>query len=205
MAESCHERYVEGLMNGKTKRQAALAAGFSKSQAYHPARSIEGPITEELMRQAITRTSSEQPRQSRYERYVEGMMDGKTKKQAALDAGFTHNQAVSASRTIEGPITQQLLYKILTNAGVSLERLAQKLSEGLEATRPLLVSEGQGKAPELKLLADFETRLKYIQHACKMLRLGEADTQEPPEFRVYTNVATKPVLCSRCGATPYGR
>ena len=199
MAESCHERYVEGLMNGKTKRQAALAAGFSKSQAYHPARSIEGPITEELMRKAITRTSSAQPRQSRYERYVEGVLDGKTKKQAALDAGFTPNQAVSASRSIEGPITQQLLYKVLAKAEVSLERLAQKIREGLDATQPLLVSGGQGEAPTLKLLADFETRLKYIQHACKMLRLDEPDMQKPAEFRVYTNVGTKPVLCSKCG------
>ena len=203
MPESCHERYVEGLMNGKTKRQAALAAGFSKSQAYHPARSIEGPITEELMRQAIARTSSEQPRQSRYERYVEGMMDGKTKKQAALDAGFTPNQAVSASRSIEGPITQQLLYKVFANAEVSLERLAQKIREGLEATQPLLVSGGKGEAPTLKLLADFATRLKYIQHACKMLRLGEAGTQEPAEFRVYTNAGTKRISCEKCGHVRY--
>ena len=199
MAESCHERYVEGLLNGKTKRQAALAAGFSKSQAYHPARSIEGPITEELMRQAIARTSSEQPRQSRYERYVGGMMDGKTKKQAALDAGFTPSQAVSASRTVEGPITRQLMYKVLANAEVSLDHLAQKIREGLEATRPLVVSGGQGEAPTLKLLADFQTRLKYIQHACKMLRIGEPGTQEPPELRVYTNIDAKPVLCSKCG------
>ncbi len=203
--KSCHELYVEGLMNGKTKRQAALAAGFSKSQAYHPARSIEGPLTEELMRRAIARaSSSEQPSKSRYERYVEGMMDGKTKKQSALDAGFTRNQAVSASRSIEGPITQELLYRVLANAEVSLERLAQKIREGLDATRPQILSGGWGKPETTKLLIDFETRLKYIQHACKMLRMGEPDMQEPAEFRVYTNVDAKPVLCSKCGKNTHG-
>lgn len=173
--KSCHELYVEGLMNGKTKRQAALAAGFSKSQAYHPARSIEGPITEELMRRAIARASSEQPHKSRYERYVEGVMDGKSKKQSALDAGFTRSQATSASRSIEGPITQELLNRVLANAEVTLERLAQKLREGLDATKPLVLSGGWGKEETTKLLVDFETRLKYIQQACKILRMGESD------------------------------
>ena len=113
--KSCHELYVEGLMNGKTKRQAALAAGFSKSQAYHPARSIEGPIT------------------------------------------------------------QELLNRVLANAEVTLERLAQKLREGLDATKPLVLSGGWGKEETTKLLVDFETRLKYIQQACKILRMGESD------------------------------
>jgi len=199
--KSCHELYVEGLMNGKTKRQAALDAGFSKSQAYQPARFIEGPVTEELMRRAIARASSEQPRKSRYERYVEGVMDGKTKKQSALDAGFTRNQAVSASRSIEGPITQELLYRVLASSEVSLELLAQKIREGLDATRPQILSGGWGKPETTKLLVDFETRLKYIQHACRMLRIAEPDAPEPAEFRVYTNVGVKPVLCSKCGAT----
>jgi len=173
--KSCHELYVEGLMNGKTKRQAALDAGFSKSQAYQPARRIEGPLTEELMRRAIARGSSEQPCKSRYERYVEGVMDGKSKKQSALEAGFTRNQATSASRSIEGPITQELLNRVLANAEVTLERLAQKLSEGLDATKPHVHSGGLGKAETIKHLADFETRLKYIQQACKILRMGEPD------------------------------
>ena len=177
--KTCHERYVEGLLNGKTKRQAALDAGFSKSQAYQPARFIEGPLTEELMRRAIARATSEQPSKSRYERYVEGVMDGKTKKQSALDAGFTHNQATSASRSIEGPITQELLNRVLANAEVTLNRLAQKLSEGLDATKPQLLSGGPGKAVTTKLLVDFETRLKYIQQACKILRMGEPNEHKP--------------------------
>ncbi|HEY1742071.1 MAG TPA: hypothetical protein VGG18_02825 [Granulicella sp.] len=184
--KTCHERYVDGLLNGKTKRQAALDAGFSKSQAYQPARFIEGPVTEELMRRAIARASSEQPSKSRYERYVEGVMDGKTKKQSALDAGFTRNQATSASRSIEGPITKELLHKVLANAEVSLDRLAQKIREGLDATKPHVLSGGQGKARTTKLLVDFETRLKYIQHACKILRMGEPDEHksDPRKMKV---------------------
>jgi phage terminase small subunit len=199
--KSCHERYVEGLMNGKTKRQAALDAGFSRSQAYHPARSIEGPLTEELMRRAIARTSSEQAPRSRYERYVDGVMDGKTKKQSALDAGFTRNQAVSASRSIEGPITQELVRRVLANAEVTLERLAQKIREGLDATKLIVVAGGSGKEETTKLLTDFETRLKYIQHACRMLHIGDPDTQESTGMRVVINDVydVKPVLCSKCG------
>jgi len=111
-------------------------------------------------------------------------MDGKTRRRAGLDAGFSLRQAEDAKRYIEGPITQALILRALMEAGVTLARLSQKIDEGLDATKVQSVSGGQGKPATLELVADFETRLKYIQHACKLMSVDEPEEREVPEMRV---------------------
>ena len=182
--KSPHERYVEGLMLGKSRTQAALDAGFSKSHASNPKNRIESLLSQELVRKALERGPSGQECKSRRERYVEGLMDGKTRRRAALDAGFSVSQAEDAKSRIEGPITQALILRALMDAGVTLKLLAKKMEEGLEATRAQSVSGGQGKPATLKFVADFETRLKYIQHACKIMSVDEPEEREVPEMRV---------------------
>lgn len=182
--KSQHELYVEGLMLGKSRTQAALDAGFSKSQAANPKNRIENLLSRELVREALTQRPSGESCKSRRERYVEGLMDGKTRRRAALDAGFSVSQAEDAKNRIEGPITQALILRALMDAGVTLTRLAEKMSEGLEATRAQSVSGGQGKPATLEMVADFETRLKYIQHACKIMSIDEPEEREVPEMRV---------------------
>ena len=181
---SKHELYVEGLMQGKSRRQAALDAGFSKCQSANPMRRIEALMSHELVRKALTKRPIALACKSRRELYVEGLMDGKTKRQAGLDAGFTVNQAHNAKDRIEGPITQALIARSLMDAGVTLTRLAQKMDEGLEATKVQTVPGGQGKPATLKLVADFETRLKYHQHACKLMGVRAEEEREVPEMRV---------------------
>ena len=182
--KSPHELYIEGLMLGKSRTQAALDAGFSKSQAINPKSRIENLLSQELVRKALEQGPSGQECKSRRERYVEGLMDGKSRRRAALDAGFPVNQAENAKNRIEGPITQALILQALMEAGVTLRRLAKKMDEGLEATRAQSVTGGQGKPATLEYVADFETRLKYIQHACKILGIREAEEQQVPEMRV---------------------
>jgi len=182
--KSPHELYVEGLMMGKSRTQAALDAGFSKSHARNPKNRIESLLSQELVRKALAQGPSGQECKSRRERYVEGLMDGKTRRRAGLDAGFSLRQAEDAKRYIEGPITQALILRALMEAGVTLARLSQKIDEGLDATKVQSVSGGQGKPATLELVADFETRLKYIQHACKLMSVDEPEEREVPEMRV---------------------
>ena len=182
--KSQHELYVEGLMLGKSRTQAALDAGFSKSQARNPKSRIENLLSQELVRKALEQEPSGQECKSRRERYVEGLMDGKTRRRAALDAGFPVNQAEDAKNRIEGPITQALILRALMDTGVTLKLLAKKMEEGLKATRAQSVSGGQGKPSTLEYVADFETRLKYLQHVCKIMGIREAEEQQAPEMRV---------------------
>ena len=184
MNKSQHELYVEGLMLGKSRTQAALDAGFSKSQVSNPKSRIENLLSQELVRKALEQEPSGQECKSRRERYVEGLMDGKTRRRAALDAGFSVSQAEDAKNRIEGPITQALILQALMDAGVTLKLLAKTMDEGLKATRAQSLSGGQGKPATLEYVADFETRLKYLQHVCKIMGIREAEEQEAPEMRV---------------------
>ena len=125
-----------------------------------------------------------QPYKSRHEAYVEGLMDGKTKKRSALDAGFPLSLARNPKRRIEGPITQELMRRAMVEAGLTLAFLAQKTREGLDAKRPQLLSGGTGKAATFEMVDDFDIRLKYIQHAHKMLGIVESEEREPPSVQV---------------------
>jgi len=183
-SKSRYELYVDGLMQGKSKFRAALDAGFPKSEATNPTERIEGRLTQELMNRALTPKPAGSPHKSRYELYVEGLLDGKRKMQAARDAGFPESKVRNPGRTIEGRLTKELIRKTLENAEVTLDITAQRIREGLDAVRPLVVPGSRGKEPTVEVMVDFDTRLRYVQHIHKLLGIPEHEEQEVPEMRV---------------------
>ena len=176
-----YELYVEGLMAGKTRYRAGIDAGFSKYKASHAKRLIECPATDELMKTATPRTPSGE---TRNERYVEGLMDGKSKSQAALDAGFSESQASNPTERIEGPITNALIRSSLAKAAINLDVLAWKVRSGLDATRPLIVPGGPGQAPTVRQVEDYATQFRFVQHAQKLLRDASPKEDEPQTLTV---------------------
>ena len=179
--QRAYELYVEGLMAGKTRYRAGVDAGFSKYKASHAKQLIECPATDELMKTATPRTPSGQ---TRNERYVEGLMDGKSKSQAALDAGFSESQACNPTERIEGPITNALIRSSLAKAAINLDVLAWKVRAGLDATRPLIVPGGPGQAPTVRQVEDYGTQMRFVQHAHKLLRDASPKEEEPQKFTV---------------------
>ena len=179
--QGSYERYVEGLMAGKTRYRAGIDAGFTKYKASHAKRLIEGPETVELMKTATPRNPSGQ---TRTERYVEGLMDGKSKSQAALDAGFSESHASNPTERIEGPITDALIRSSLAKAAINLDVLAWKVRSGLDATRPLVVPGGPGQAPTVQHVEDYATQFRFVQHAHKLLRDASPKVDEPQQLNV---------------------
>ena len=183
-SKSRYELYVDGLMNGKSRFRAALDAGFCKGDATNPTERIEGRLTQELMNRALAPKPAGTPHKSRYEFYVEGLLDGKRKMQAARDAGFPESKVRNPGRTIEGRLTRELIRKTLENAEITLDITAQRIREGLDAVRPLVVPGSRCKEPTVEVMVDFETRLRYVQHIHKLLGIPEHEEQEVPEMRV---------------------
>lgn len=183
-SKSRYELYVDGLMNGKSRFRAALDAGFSKADATNPAKRIEGRLTQELMNRALAPKPAGTPHKSRYELYVEGLLDGKRKMQAARDAGFPESKVRNPGRTIEGRLTKELIRKTLENAEITLDITAQRIREGLDAVRPLVVPGSRGKEPTVEVMVDFDTRLRYVQHIHKLLGIPEHKEEEIPEMKV---------------------
>jgi hypothetical protein len=70
----------------------------------------------------------------RERKYVAGVVNGKTKRKAARDAGFPQSMADNAKQKIEDkPAVKALLTDLLDAAGATDEFIARRIREGLDA------------------------------------------------------------------------
>lgn len=65
-------------------------------------------------------------------KYVAGLAELKTKKQAALDAGYSESVARAASASIEGPGVREL-FQTIARCWIDPELLGKRIAEGLNA------------------------------------------------------------------------
>jgi phage terminase small subunit len=105
-------------------------------------------------------------------KYVAGLVAGKSKKQAALEAGYAPSTAENAKQKIDRrPGVQELFQDLLEDAGVTDKLLAQRIREGLNAT---IVSKETAHALR-EVLIDFAERREMVELAIKMKGLMPAD------------------------------
>lgn len=97
--------------------------------------------------------------------YVNNLTKGMTKKDAALDAGYSESTALNAKTAIE---SQSAVQKLMIEAGITHESLVQKLREGMEATK--LSGKDSIEHP------DFKTRHQYMTTGFRMLGV---ETEKP--------------------------
>ena len=97
---------------------------------------------------------------TRARHYIAGLVAGKSKRQAAKAAGYSDTVASHPGRKLDNqPAVQALFVELLEQAGVSDELLAQRIYEGLNATR---VSRETMHAKR-EVRPDFEERRKMVQ------------------------------------------
>ena len=99
-------------------------------------------------------------------KYLKGVVEGKTKKQAALDAGYAESTAITASQNIEpfGGLKSQIDIAF-EEKGLSLGDLIDSLKEGLDAKQP---------SPhwyDKNWMPDHNIRLKFLIIALKLWKL----------------------------------
>ena len=135
----------------------------------HPSHHIYGPdknrhayAREGLSRKGRKRSDSSRAREGsrRQCQYVQGIFAGKTKRQAALDAGYSRATADNARQKIESSPAVRVLFKeILERAGITDAVLAQRIGQGLDAT---IVVRGEH-------VVDFGERRRMVELACRLL------------------------------------
>jgi hypothetical protein len=72
--------------------------------------------------------------------YVEGRLEGKSKRQAALDAGYSTSMADHAAQKIETPDVKEA-FAALIRSTISADEVAQTLRAGLQATESKFFAE----------------------------------------------------------------
>jgi len=110
-------------------------------------------------------------------KYVKGVIEGKTKQQAAIDAGYSKTTATNP-QIIEGAATFKTLLKTFEKEGIDCKWITRKVKEGGEATK--LVTSPTGPDVEYP---DFDQRGKYLDRALKLMGF-EKDNHEGVKKRI---------------------
>jgi hypothetical protein len=95
--------------------------------------------------------------------YLKGLAEGKTKKAAALEAGFSPSAAASPASHIETPPVREA-FKKLVQETIPAETIVQKLTEGLDAQETKFFQK-DGKVQETRDVIAFGERREYLKLA----------------------------------------
>lgn len=106
---------------------------------------------------------------------VKGLIEGKSVRRAMIDAGFTENTAnVKGKEKLEK--LKPVLAELMEKRGLSDDKFLEVLEEGLDATRPVTVSLGQGMGSDIVDYSDFGVRHKYLETGLKLKGHLQPDT-----------------------------
>ena len=99
---------------------------------------------------------------------VKGVVQGKPKYKAAVEAGYSEKSARSiATETLKKPNIQEALQAELAKQGITLEKIIKPIKDGLEAEKVHIV--GNGDQAMAEITPDHATRLKSSQMAQTIL------------------------------------
>lgn len=113
-----------------------------------------------------TNTSKKTGITLRERKLIKGIISGKTKQQAALDAGFGSNLASSAQlayQTLKKPSTREALLEAMEKAGIGDNALAQAMREGLKAKKAIAMRDDKPV-----MVDDHLSRAKFVDIAVKI-------------------------------------
>jgi hypothetical protein len=97
---------------------------------------------------------------------VRGVIEGKTKTQAMIDAGYSETTAAKRQQLVFGrERVQDAFIAAFESQGLSADRLARIIEEGLEATRTL----GNKKDGMALTVPDYHVRHRYLETVLKVM------------------------------------
>lgn len=105
---------------------------------------------------------------------VKGIVEGKTKRQAAIEAYNTKSPetaSVVASNVLKKVNVQEALQEALEKAGLTPSKVVDVVKEGMEAQRLVIVGNGEEAMADLQ--PDHSIRLKAAGMAANFMGLGK--------------------------------
>lgn len=106
-------------------------------------------------------------------KYVKGVIEGKSKFQAALAAGYSKTTAANTHLIETGPGYQTLMSSF-EKEGLNTDWIAKKIKEGGDATK-IITSPTEAD----KTVPDYDQRGRYVDRALKVMGFGNvAESKE---------------------------
>ena len=117
----------------------------------------------------------------RQRKFAKGLLEGKTQKQAALDAGAPPASAETwASKEVRNPKFQSEFHRILDRQGLSEERLAEVHAQNLEATKTIVASH-EGKITDQLQVPDYGVRQRAVDSGWDLYARRKPEEIEQPQ------------------------
>ena len=155
------------------------------------AKLLKGPPSSSTKRSTSASTEPVNRLTIRQRRFAKGLAEGKTQKQAAIEAapsGTATGNALEqwASRTVRDPKFQKGFRQILDEAGLSDADIARVHRENLNATRIAATATMEGKITDVLEVPDYATRQRAVADAYRVRGRMKDDRSldAPPRPRI---------------------
>lgn len=105
---------------------------------------------------------------------VKGIAEGKKKRTAATEAGYTGSPetiSVTASQTLKKPNVQEALAEAFAAHGITIDAATKPIADGLKAEKVHIV--GNGEQAMADVVPDHATRLKAAGMAFNLMGVGK--------------------------------
>ena len=122
---------------------------------------------------------------NRQRNFLVGKLDGKSDRQAALDAGYAASVANNTKQKIMSRPEVRQAFQELLDESLPPEKLVRRIREGLDATQTKLVVRS-GRRTEAHVIPDYRVRFLYVVLTLKLkgLDIPPAETHEPMEVKI---------------------
>lgn len=109
--------------------------------------------------------ASGKPLSLKKKKYVKGLVEGKTKKQAAIDAGYSVNTAENAKAVIETPDVRAAFRDVIRKH-VPMDKVGLRIAEGLDAMETKFAT-WEGKITDSSDVIAWTERRAYAELAAQ--------------------------------------
>jgi len=191
-----YEKVRELHDSGLSFANIGLELGFSKQRAhqiYH-----QSPPDPETVQDAVhPDTRPSRGLTVRERRFVRGLIEGKSQRQAALDAikpGQITPESASqwANKALNKPRVLTAFQELLIKHGLTEDRLIQTHLENLQATKVVATATENGKVTEIVERPDYRARQMAVRDGYRLWdRLEKKDVEEPPQPRMHVTLTLK--------------
>ena len=108
-------------------------------------------------------------------KYMEAVVAGKTKQEAKRIAGYCATTSTSVIETT----SVKAAFSRLVRQYVPAHKLAQRVAEGVDATKTIVVMGGKNEPATTQEIADFKERREYAKLAAEFGGYVEPDGKSP--------------------------
>lgn len=117
---------------------------------------------------------------------VKAKVEGKTHKEAYIEAGYSPSENERAmvsntDKTLKKPHVKEAFEIAMAKANLTEDRLALKLSEGLDATKAVVMGK-ESSDSFVDVQPDYAIRHKYLETALRVKGIGKNDETPTTNF-----------------------